>query len=98
MSKHRRRVNVSRQQRTRDDPRLRPRAEIVAARQKRQQGASGPSLEGLLGLMIAFPGGYLAAESIMNDNRHPLHWLITVLAAALGYLVGHAIYRWKLRR
>lgn len=64
---------------------------------RRKSTPEGPSLEGLAGVLIAFPLGYLAAESIMNDNRHPLHWVLTVLIAAVGYLIGHAWYWWKLR-
>lgn len=97
MNGRRRRANAPRHERTRDDLRLRPRTEVVAARQQRQKVARGPSLEALAGAVIAFPVGYLAAESIMNDNRHPLHWLITVLIALLGYLAGAAIAWWKER-
>lgn len=54
-----------------------------------------PSLEGVIGAAFAFPLGYFIAEGLMNDNRHPIHWMITVAVAVLGYLAGYTWYRWR---
>lgn len=100
MTQSKPRLNASKAQRTRA-AQISPTAPTTSTgmprRARRKSHPEGPSLEGLAGVLIAFPIGYLAAESIMNDNRHPLHWVITVVVAALGYLIGHAWYWWKLQ-
>lgn len=74
---------------------LRPRSEVIKQRKQRLRHSDGPSLEALAGVALAFPIGYLAVEGIMNDNRHPIHWVITGVVGVVGYLVGHGIYRWR---
>ncbi len=64
----------------------------------RRRDPRGPSLEALAGLAVGFPLAYLAAEGLLPGPRHPIHWLITVLGAWVGYLIGTAIFRLKERR
>lgn len=103
MARQKPRVNVSKRQRSTraedtaapTEPAYKTREQVVAERKRRKQVSEGPSLEALFGAMIAFPLGYLAVEGVMNDNRHPIHWLVTAIVGALGYVVGQFIYRWK---
>lgn len=57
----------------------------MAARQQRARKSEGPSLEALAGAVIAGPIGYLAAEGIMNDGRHPIHYVVTAVVGVMGY-------------
>lgn len=93
------RVNQPKHQRAKrprvDEPDLRSRREIEAARRERAHKSEGPALESLAGAVIAGPIGYLAAEGIMNDNRHPIHWVITAGIGVIGYAIGAGVYRWR---
>lgn len=99
MTKHTKRVNQPRHLRAKrrpdKDPDLRSRREIVAARRERARASEGPALEALAGAIIAGPIGYLAVEGIMNDNRHPIHWIVTIVAGIAGYVIGAGFHRWK---
>ena len=99
MTKPKQRLNRPRHQRSKSqenkDLILRSRQEIETARRQRARKSEGPSLEALAGSVIAGPIGYLAAEGIMNDNRHPIHWLITVVIGIVGYVIGAGVYRWR---
>ena len=64
----------------------------------RQDREPGPSLEGLAGAVLGVTVVYLAAEAALPGNRHPLHWLITIVGGAAGYAIGHAVYLVKERR
>ncbi|MDQ3549621.1 MAG: hypothetical protein M3439_12480 [Chloroflexota bacterium] len=77
------------------DPRLRPRKEIIAQRKQRERTSEGPSLEALAGAVIAGPIGYLAVEGIMNDGRHPIHYVVTAVFGIIGYMIGAGVYRWR---
>ena len=73
------------------------RKEVLEARKRRQRKSMGPSLEALAGVAAALPLGYLAIEGIMNDGRHPAHWVITAAVGVAGLAIGEGVHRWKER-
>lgn len=99
MTKPKQRINRPRRQRAKSQGNkellLRSRQDIETARQQRVRKSEGPSLEALAGAAIAGPIGYLAVEGIMNDNQHPIHWLITGIIGIVGYIIGAGVYRWR---
>lgn len=89
MARLRPRLTPTAKHRTMPQQRNRSYRETREARQRRKHSGNSPSMEGLFGVMIAGPLGYLAVESIMNDGLHPIHWLIAGVVGVLGYGVGH---------
>ena len=79
------------------EPDLRSRREIEAERKQRERVSEGPSLEALAGVLIVAPVGYLAAEGLISGNRHPIHWLVAIVAGVVGYWAGQGVYWWKQR-
>jgi hypothetical protein len=67
----------------------------MEARRQRARKSEGPSLEALAGAVIAGPIGYLAVEGIMNDGRHPIHYVVTAVVGVIGYVIGASVYRWR---
>ena len=55
----------------------------------------GPSLEGCAGIVTGFTLTYLGAEAALVSNPHPVHWLVTLAGAGLGYGVGHVVFLWR---
>ena len=60
--------------------------------------AEGVSLEALAGVSVLFPFGYLAVEGIMNDSRHPIHWIIAIVAGVIGFVGGQLLSLWRAGR
>ena len=65
---------------------------------KKRPAIEGPSLEAVAGIVVGLLGFYLAAEGLLPGNRHPIHWLITLVGGVAGYWTGTVIYRLKERR
>lgn len=44
-----------------------------------------PALVGLSGGLFA---SYIIAEIVLTTGAHPLHWVVAIGGAAVGYLIG----------
>lgn len=55
----------------------------------------GPSLEGCAGIITGFTLTYLGAEAALVSKPHPVHWLVTLAGAGLGYGIGHVVFLWR---
>lgn len=69
----------------------------MGKRTRARRESDGPPLEALAGLMTLGPLGYLAAEGTLQQNAHPLHWLVAVAAGVVGYWAGKGVSWWKQR-
>ena len=58
----------------------------------------GPSLEALAGFVSGLVVVYLVIEGMMPGNKHPSHWLVTLLGGGAGYGIGAFVFRLKERR
>jgi F0F1-type ATP synthase assembly protein I len=56
---------------------------------------SGPSLEACAGVVVGLTFAYLIAESAVVGPLHPVHWGLALVGAALGYLAGQAVHRFR---
>lgn len=52
----------------------------------------GPSLEGCAGVVMGFTLADLVAEAALVGQPHPIHWLVTLAGAGLGYGIGHVVF------
>lgn len=64
-------------------------------KRKRRNRSDGPSLEAAVGVTVAETFGYLAVEGVMNDNQHPIHWVLTFAMAGVGYAIDKLVYWWR---
>lgn len=58
----------------------------------RRNVGTEPSLEGFGGAIVGFTLAYLASESALPHDPHPIHWLLTLVGAACGYAVSKAVF------
>lgn len=65
---------------------------------KRRTLRPGSRGEAIIGALLAFLFGYIAAEALMGRYVHPLHWVAAVVIAVLAYRGTFLWYRWRYPR
>lgn len=56
--------------------------------QNRRTGSNLTTLTSLGGLAVGLFLAYLLGEILLYEQIHPIHWIVAVAGASLGYLVG----------
>lgn len=51
--------------------------------------------EEVIGALLGFLFGYMAAEGVLGSYIHPLHWLVAAVIAGVGYIGTVLWYRWR---
>lgn len=65
---------------------------------KRRALRPGSRGEAIIGALLAFLFGYMAAEALMGTYIHPLHWVAAIVLAVLAYGGTFLWYRWRYPR
>jgi len=65
---------------------------------KRRALRPGSRGEAIIGALLAFLFGYMAAEALMGRYVHPLHWVAAVVIGVLAYGGTFLWYRWRYPR
>lgn len=66
----------------------------MARRRRRSRRRLRTKGDEILGAFIALIIGYVIAEGVLQRSMHPLHWLLALAIAALGYIGVWLWYYW----
>ncbi len=67
-------------------------------RRRRQNSVDGPTLEAVMGAVLALAPAYFLAEGILRVYPHLTHWVGTGLGIAGGYGLGALVAAYKEER
>jgi len=67
----------------------------MPTRRGRQKTADGPTLEAVMGAVIALAPAYFLGEGLFRAYPHVIHWVGTGLGIAGGYGVGALVAAYK---
>lgn len=63
----------------------------------RRNMSTDPSIESFAGAIVGFTLAYIAVESALPQSPHPVHWLLTLVGATVGYAIGKVVLLMKIK-